>query len=443
MIIRPFISNYSGIRGRKIFRPYITTDKTKMTDLFQQLISPDNFALALKKAVHGKKNKSSVARFLQNSDENLERVRQSVIRGEFHTSPYRTMEITDPKRRIVYILPFVPDRLVHHALMNILAPIWEAMFIRDSYACITGRGLHSASRRTMEFCRRNKYVLKCDIRKFYPSIRHDVMFEIVKKSLENSVSRFPSCGGVDAEGGRGGSCNLLELNEPPRPCGAPLHRRGTDERILAILHDIIYSNGGGKNLPIGNLCSQWMGNLYLHDMDIFIKRTLRVRDYLRYCDDFCLFSNDKAKLRQWRVEIKEFLAARLGLEFSKSEIMRVRDGVDFVGYKHFKDFILLRKRTLKKIKKRMEKIWGIVGAHNCAQLPRVLSFRRRPEGNNIIALTRDGAQLCAPTNPSQFEHIRGQVAAAHGWMKYACSYNLRKKLKFEKLKKRVGIKTMG
>ena len=329
-------------------------------NLWEQFISKENFALALKRAVCGKKNKRAIASFLENAAENLEDLRQMVARGEFKTSPYRTMEITDPKRRTIYILPFCPDRIVHHALMNVIAPIWESQFIRDSYACITERGLHTASRRCMDFCRRNEYVLKCDIRKFYPSINHDIMFEVVKKSVH-------------------------------------------DQQLLEIFHDIIYSLPGGKNLPIGNLCSQWMGNLYLHEMDLFIKNKLGVRDYLRYADDFCLFSNDKAQLREWRGALNEFLATKLQLGFSKSEIMRVADGVDFVGYRHFKDFILLRKRTLKNLKKRIKNIWECVGANE---------------------------------NSPNF---RGQIASAQGWLKFACSYNLRKKFRFEQLKKKVGI----
>ncbi|MCL2748760.1 MAG: RNA-directed DNA polymerase [Alphaproteobacteria bacterium] len=329
--------------------------------LFSDFISPENFALALKKAVRGRRNKPEIACFLKNSETNLENLRQTVMAGEFRTSTYRTMEITDPKRRTIYILPFAPDRLLHHALMNIFAPQWERMFIKDSYACITGRGLHSASRRAMCFMRRNKYVLKCDIRKFYPSIDHDIMFEIVRKTTP-------------------------------------------DARLLEIFRDIIYSADGGKNLPIGNLCSQWMGNLYLHELDIFIKRELRVRDYLRYSDDFCLFSNDKAQLRAIRDKIREFLSSQLQLEFSKAEIIPTATGVDFVGYRHFPDFILLRKRTLKNLKKRIVKIWE---------------------------------------SPQPTDQNRGQVAAAWGWLKFACSYNLRKSLRFAALEKKVGIKRKG
>jgi len=323
--------------------------------LWEQFISPENFALALKRAVRGKKNKRAIAQFLENADENLEQIRQLVIDGKFRTSTYRTIEITDPKRRTIYILPFAPDRIVHHALMNILGPIWEVSFITDSYACINGRGLHSASRRCMEFIRRNDYVLKCDIKKFYPSISHNIMFDIVKKSI-------------------------------------------TDEKILKILHDIIYSGGDGKNLPIGNLCSQWLGNLYLHYMDVFIKQDLRVRDYIRYADDFSLFHNDKKQLNIWRDKIHAFLIRDLKLSFSKSNISRVIDGVDFVRYRHFPKFILLRRRTCKKVIRRIQKI-------------------------NILKTIN--------------EYEGGQIASANGWFKFANTYNLQKLLKFDLLKTQI------
>jgi retron-type reverse transcriptase len=330
--------------------------------LWEEFISKDNFALALKRAAAGKKNKRAIAEFMKNSDDNLEAVRRAVLEGDFRTAPYRTMEIAEPKKQTIYILPFAPDRIVHHALMNILAPIWESSFIKDSYSCITGRGLHAASRRAMDFCRGNQFVLKCDIRKFYPSINHGIMFRIVEKSI----------------------------SEP---------------RILEILRDIIYSSGGEKNLPIGNLCSQWLGNLYMHQLDIFVKQKLRVKCYLRYCDDFCLFLDDKKQLHKWREQLGVFLAQQLRLEFSKSEIFPVSTGLDFVGYRHFKDFVLLRKRTMKKIKLRMLKIG------EAEQIP-----------------------------PERLDKARGQVASANGWLKFACSRNLRKRLKFGKLKTKTGIK---
>lgn len=130
-------------------------------------------------------------------------------------------------------------------------------------------------------------------------------------------------------------------------------------------------------------------NLYLNELDGFIKNKLMVRDYVRYSDDFCLFSDDKKQLHQWRDKIREFLAGRLGLEFSKSEIFPISNGLDFVGYRHFKDFILLRKRTVKRIRERIQNITEIG------------------------------------------EHERGQIASANGWLKHANSYNFRQSIKFK------------
>ena len=143
-------------------------------------------------------------------------------------------------------------------------------------------------------------------------------------------------------------------------------------------------------------------------MDVYIKNNLRVKDYLRYCDDFCLFANDKAQLRAWRKKIRDFISERLGLVFSKSEIFPLTAGVDFLGYRHFPDFILLRKRTARRLIKRMR---GILKT-------------TPPFGH-----------------PSTGGELMGQVAAANGWMKHACTYNLQKKLEFEKLKRITGIKS--
>jgi len=330
--------------------------------LWDEFISPENFKFAVARAVRGRRTKVSVAKFLSRAAENTERLRQMVERGEFRTSPYRTMEITDPKRRTISILPFYPDRIVHHAIMNVLGPRWESKFIGDAYAGRTGRGLHAASRRAMEFARKNRYVLKCDIRKFYPSIPHDQMMRIVKKHVD-------------------------------------------DAKMREILREIIYSTPGERGLPIGNLCSLWLGNLYMHELDMFVKRELGVKSYIRYCDDFCLFANDKARLAAWREKIRKFLAEKLQLNFSKSEIFPMKNGLDFVGYRHFPGFVLLRRRTVKKLKSRMREI----GA--AAQI------------DNI-------------------ERARGRIAAAYGWMKFACSYNLRCTVELKKLARRVGIHTI-
>ncbi len=263
----------------------------------------------------------SVSEFKNGWALRLYALRKSVMEGKFHTSPYRSMVIYEPKKRTIYKLPFNPDRIVQHAIVNVLAPILEKKFISDTYACIPGRGQVAASRRCMKAVRRNKYCLKCDIRHFYPSIDQQKLSEM-------------------------------------------FHSFIIDEKFMAILDDVIFSFPGEKNAPIGNYLSQWSGNLYLSYLDNFVKRELKVKDYLRYCDDFMLFSDDKKFLHDCRMKIEKFLDEKLCLEYSKSDVFNVRQGVDFCGYRHFDNFVLLRKSTKLRQERRIQKIRDCVNSGN-------------------------------------------------------------------------------
>lgn len=312
--------------------------------LWDQFISAENFDLAVKNAVRGKKSKSAINRFMKNRQENLAALRDMLERGTFTTSHYREKTVYEPKKRQIYILPFYPDHIVHHALINVLGPIWLKMFVADSYACIPGRGLYSASRRLMDFMRSYDYVVQCDIRKFYPNMDHKIMMDIIKRKIG-------------------------------------------DRRILALMENIVWSTGGDKNIPIGNLTSQWLGNVYLNELDHYVKQTLYWRGYIRYCDDFCFFGNDKRQLQDIAHQVENFLLAKLGLTFSKCNLQPTRLGVDYLGYRHFKEFILVRKRTARRVKNRLVN----------------------------IKIYNDKS-----------ERARGQIAAAHGWLKWANTYNYQK-----------------
>ena len=315
-------------------------------NLWESFISIENFQLAAAKAVQSKRNKRSAKYFLSHQQELLEKLRQDIIHNRFKTSEYKTFYVFEPKKRIIYELPLYPDHILHHAIINIMGDLWQKSFIQDSYACIPGRGLHGASKRVMQFVKRNKYVLQCDIKKFYPSIRHDIVMDILIRKIK-------------------------------------------DKRILRLLRTIVYSIPGGKNLPIGNLTSQWLGNVYLNQMDMFIKHILKCRDYVRYSDDFCLFSNDKSTLNHWKTEIQEFIEKKLSLSFSKCILRRTCDGVNFVGYRHFPKFILLRKRSLHKIRKRI----------------------------TTMAQEKDTSKTS-----------ESKLAAAKGWLRFANTYNYKKDL---------------
>lgn len=326
------------------------------SNLWQPFISEENFNLAYLSAKKGKSRQKEVQRFDLNSAERIEQIRQSVINGTFHTAKYRSKIIYEPKKRIIYILPFNPDRIVHHAIVNVLKPYYQRYFISDSYACLDGRGQQAGSLRCMEAVRRNKYCLKCDIHHFYPSIRHDILFDMYKAKIR-------------------------------------------DARFLDVLEDNIFSFGGGKNTPIGNLTSIWHGNFFLTQLDLFCKHELKIHDYMRYCDDFLLFSDDKTYLHECRKRIDDFIHSKLDLEFSRSDVFNVKQGVDFLGYRHFDNYILVRKSTAKRMKKKV------------AALP------ERYETGEI-----------------SLDELRSILDSISGWLSHANAYHLSQKMGLEDIR---------
>lgn len=325
--------------------------------LWEKLITKDNFETAYKNSIKGKSRQRSIIEFQKDKDDNLERVRQMVISQTFHTSPYKEKVIYEPKERVIYKLPYNPDRIVQHAIMNVLKPILTNLFIENSFACVEGKGPHKASRKCAELTRKYNYCLKCDIRKFYPSINQSILHGMLARIIK-------------------------------------------DGRFMRILEDIIYSFPGGCNCPIGNYCSQWFGNFYLTKLDNYVLHGLKCKGYLRYCDDFILFSNDKEYLRKCKVQLNLFLKNQLQLSFSKADIFPLKQGVDFCGYRHFKKYILLRKSTAKRIKKRIRKIM---------------------QSQKIVNITR----------------TRGQIASAMGQLKHCCSYNFKKAIDANGLERRL------
>lgn len=325
-------------------------------NLWNDFISKENFELAYKNAIKRKKHYKEIKQFNKNKDENLESLRQLVISGNFKTSKYKRKRIYEPKERDVYKLPFVPDRIVHHAVMNILKPILTNLLIENTFACIENRGQLKASIKCSEFVRRNKYCLKADIHKFYPSINQKILSDM-------------------------------------------FHRIIKDKQFMEVLDNIIFSFPGETNCPIGNLCSQWFGNYYLSKLDNYVLHELKPDGYERYCDDFILFDNDKQFLQKCKVKIKQFLAENLKLTYSKADIFNIKQGVDFVGYRHFGKYVLVRKSTVKRLKRRF---------------------------NKIIINLADGT--------NNLTKIQGQISSANGLLKHACSYNLRRSLKYEDLR---------
>lgn len=332
----------------------LTTILKTYKHLWEQFISEENFALACKKSQRHKKGQRLVRKFNKDPERNLAAVREMVLAGNFHTSEYKERKVFEPKERIIYKLPYSPDRIVQHAIMNILIPILTNLMIENTYACIEGRGQLKASQKCSEYVRKYRYCLKCDIHHFFPSVDQQVLSDM-------------------------------------------FHRIIKDDRFLTVIDDVVFSYPGGKNVPIGNFMSQWCGNFYLSPMDNFILHHLKPGGYERYCDDFLLFDNDKEKLHRCRRELAVFLRERLKLEFSKAEVFNTKQGVDFCGYRCFGKYVLIRKSTAKRIRRRMKRV-------------QVKMKERKPD-----------------------QHIEGQIASANGVMKHACSWNFRNAVHYKEL----------
>jgi len=326
-------------------------------NLWDKIISLDNLYEAYRAARRGKRWQKKVQRFERDTIGNLLQLQIELDTQRFTTSSYRTKKVYEPKERDIFILPFYPDRIVQHALLQVLIPIWDPMFIEHSYACRPGRGMHMASKKAMEYVRKYRYFMKADVSKFYPSIDHKILKTIVRKKIK---------------------CT----------------------KTLWLIDNIIDSFDGGKNTPIGNYTSQWFGNLYLNKLDRWLIDEKNVRAYVRYNDDFIVFGDDKAALRKLMFDIEDFLRDRLKLKYSKAKVAPVTTGLDFVGYRHFRSHILLRKSTSIRVKRRLKR------------LPVKLAEKRL-----------------------SLEQYRSSIASTEGWLKWANTYNLKRSLNLEQLKR--------
>lgn len=278
----------------------------RRNNIYPKICTIENLMLADIKARKGKLRSIGVRIHDRNRDANIQVLHEALINKTFKTSKYHTFYIYEPKEREIYQLPYYPDRIVHHAIMNILEPIWMSVFTADTYSCIKGRGIHAIVRKlksTLKDKENTIYCLKLDIRKFYPSIDHDVLKEIIRRKIK-------------------------------------------DDDLLELLDAIIDSAGG---VPIGNYLSQYFANLYLAYFDHWIKETKRVKYYYRYADDIIILNASKEQLHDLFNAIKEYLHDKLKLQIKGNYQIFPVDvrGIDFVGYRFYHTHVLLRKSIKK------------------------------------------------------------------------------------------------
>jgi hypothetical protein len=316
----------------------------------------ENLRLASRRAARGKRRRPDVEAWLLREESELLDVREALLSESYRPGPYRFFEIREPKRRLIAAAPF-RDRVVHHALCNLLAPVLERRFIARSFSCQVGKGTTAARECCRELTNRFRYVLKCDVRKFFPSIDHAILREKLEEASRCAgvrhliVAILASYRTEPASPERGDSCPPSEWRHLPGAGGQECPRSDACSPLFPG-DDWVAALARPRGLPIGNLTSQLWGNFYLDGLDHWVTEGQRHGAYLRYTDDFLLFGDDKARLWELHAGVVQQLArVRLQLAEPKSRVMATREGVPFCGFRFLPG---LRPRILGATKRRFE-----------------------------------------------------------------------------------------
>lgn len=290
--------------------------------MFAELCTWENLFLAFRYAAKGKRGQPNVARFEHKLEENLIEIQKNLLARSYQPGRYDNFYIHEPKRRLISAAPF-RDRVVHHALCNVIEPIFERSFIHDSYANRVGKGTHRALDRIQKFSRRFPYCLQCDVRQFFPSIDHQILYDSLKKKIFDE--------------------DILWLINQIMTSGAGIFNDSYDTVFFP--GDNIFSLVRPRGLPIGNLTSQFWANCYLNPFDHFVKRHLRCKGYVRYVDDIILFADSKPLLWSWLDELRcELDKLRLTIHRG-AHPKPVSEGMPFLGF-----IVYPRRKRLKRAK---------------------------------------------------------------------------------------------
>lgn len=295
--------------------------KIQLHHSFEDIICFDNLLEAWKEFVRGKRGKQDVQEFSLKLMDNLFVLHEDLKLGNYQHGGYHAFNISDPKPRNIHKAS-VRDRLLHHAIYRILYPFFDKTFIADSYSCRIRKGTHKALNRFRRFAyqasknnTKTCWILKCDIRKFFASIDHKILLDILNSYIP-------------------------------------------DKNIILLLQEIIksFSAKPGVGLPLGNLTSQLFVNIYMNEFDQFIKHNMKVKYYIRYADDFVILSDDKNMLEALIHQIYYFLGEKLELELHSGKVFikTLVSGVDFLGWVSFLDNRVLRASTKRRIIKRLK-----------------------------------------------------------------------------------------
>jgi len=291
-------------------------------NIYPNIISLENLTLAWRKARKGKTKKNYVLEFEQNLMENLFQLHKELKNQTYNPGVLKTFILRDPKTRKISKADF-RDRVIHHAIINILEFIFDKTFIEDNCANRKNKGSLFAIKRFAKFQKKitnnltsEAYCFKADIKHYFQEINHDILLNIIQRKIK-------------------------------------------DKKVIWLIKCIIeresqFSNG--KGMPLGNLTSQFFANVYLNKLDQFVKHKLKIKYYIRYVDDFVILSKSKEQLKIWRGQIQDFLIKELKLVLhpEKSRVINLSMGIDFVGFRNFYYYKLLRKRNVRNMERKIK-----------------------------------------------------------------------------------------
>lgn len=301
-------------------------------NIYPKIIEFENLLLSAKNAQKGKRFNIEVLKFNANLEKELFKLEKELTTKTYQPGKYRSFYVEDAKRRLISAAPY-RDRVVHHALCNLIGTIFEKTFISDSYANRVGFGTHKALTKFTQFARSSEYVLQCDIRKYFASVDHQILKNLLSSKLKCQDTLWLLDTIIDNSNDQESPIDYF----PHDNLLTPLERR--------------------RGIPIGNLTSQFFANIYLNGFDHFIKEKLKIKKYVRYVDDFALFGNDHKFLTLARQEIEEYLInLRLKIHPIKSQLFKTQHGASFLGFRVFPDRIRVKNDNLRRGRKRIRSL---------------------------------------------------------------------------------------
>ena len=352
----------------------------------KKIFSFGNIYRSYLKCRRNKRNTVNALRFEVNAGENILKLEEELKGKTYRPSRSLLFFVKKPKLREIFAADF-RDRVVHHVLVGYLEPILEKIFIHDSYACRKDKGTHKAMERLRGFIRKvskngvhRAYYLQLDIKGFFTNIDKQILYGLIKKRTVNK--------------------DILWLAENVifHDCTKDYILRDKDNLFGEIPRGkSLFGKENIRGVPIGNLTSQFFANVYLNELDQFVKHRLKCRYYMRYADDFVLLSNSREKLYAWIEEIKMFLEQELRLELNprRTKLRPVSDGIDFLGYIVRREYVLVRRRVVNNMDRKLKYF----------------------ERHGHTGLSRE-----------TIENLRNSVQSYLGHFKWANSYRLREKL---------------